>query len=47
MTSLKPISLKNDYHQMLTTDFSVQFNSVDAMTSSINLDADWSIVPQL
>jgi len=45
---LKSISQKGDFiTKMFTTDFTVQFNSVDVMTSSINLDADWSIVPWL
>jgi len=35
------------YHQNVETDFSVQFNSVDIMTSSINLHSDWSVVSQL
>jgi len=32
---------------MFTTDFAVQFNSIDVMTSSVNLHSDWSVVSQL
>ena len=42
------IPLKGDFiTEMFTTDFTVQFNSVDVMTSSIILHSDWSVVSQL